>query len=68
MPVVNPSVVLRLGSHAEKDYFFKKIELWDGLMVGENLVEAAPVATSSMVFKFAGRKHEIPKIKLTKFS
>ena len=60
MPVVDPSVVLRLGSHAEKDYFLKTIELWDGLMVGANLVEAAPRATSSMVLKFAGKKHEIP--------
>lgn len=29
-------------------------------MVGANLVEAAPGATSSMVLKFAGKKHKIP--------
>ena len=60
MPIVEPSVVLRLGSHAEKDYFLKTTGLWDGLMVGANLLEAAPGATSSMVFKFAGKKHEMP--------
>ena len=48
MRVVDPSVVLRLGSHAEKDHFLMTIELWDGLMVGANL-EAAPRTTSSMV-------------------
>lgn len=60
MPIVDPSVVLRLGSHAEKDYFLNTIELWDGLMVGANLLEAAPGATSSMVLKFSGKKHKIP--------
>ena len=60
MPIVNPHVVLRLGSHAEKDYFLKTISLWDGLMVGANLLESAPGATSSMVFKYAGMRHKIP--------
>ena len=60
MPSVDPSVVLRLGSHAEKDYFLKTMTLWDGLMVGANLLEAAPGATSSMIFKFSGKKHRVP--------
>ena len=60
MPSVDPSVVLRLGSHAEKDYFLKTMQLWDGLMVGANLLESAPGATSSMIFKFSGKKYRIP--------
>jgi hypothetical protein len=55
-----PKVVLRLGSHAEKDYFLKTTRLWDGLIVGANLLEAAPGATSSLIFRFAGEKHKVP--------
>ena len=60
MPIVDPKVILRLGSHAEKDYFLKTIALWDGLIVGANLLESAPGATSSLIFKFAGNKNKTP--------
>ena len=46
MASAEPSVILRLGSHAEKDYFLKTVEYWDGLIVGANLLEAAPGATA----------------------
>ena len=55
-----PSVILRLGSHAEKEYFLKTVEAWDGLIVGANLLEAAPGATSSLILKFAGERNRIP--------
>ncbi len=60
MPSVDPSVVMRLGSHAEKEYFLKTIKLWDGIIVGANLLEASPGATSSIIFKFAGKIHKVP--------
>lgn len=60
MATTDPSVILRLGSHAEKDYFLKTIKLWNGLIVGANLLESAPGATSSLIFKFAGDKNNVP--------
>jgi hypothetical protein len=58
--LVPPKVILRLGSHAEKEYFLKTIDFWDGLIVGANLLEAAPGATASLILKFAGEKHQVP--------
>lgn len=60
MASADPAVILRLGSHAEKDYFLKTVEYWDGLIVGANLLEAAPGATATLILKFAGEKHKIP--------
>ena len=60
MASADPAVILRLGSHAEKDYFLKTVESWDGLIVGANLLEAAPGATSTLILKFAGEKHKVP--------
>ena len=60
MPAVRPQVLLRLGSHAEKDYFLKTLHLWNGLIVGANLLESAPGATSSLVVRFAGEKNQVP--------
>lgn len=60
MGSAQPSVILRLGSHAEKDYFLKTVRFWDGLIVGANLLEATPGATASLILKFAGQKHQIP--------
>lgn len=60
MPSAAPAVILRLGSHAEKEYFVKTVEHWNGLIVGANLFEAAPGATASLIFKFAGNKHKVP--------
>ena len=55
-----PSVILRLGSHAEKEYFLKTVKEWDGLIVGANLLEASPGATSSLILKSAGEQNKIP--------
>lgn len=60
MGSTRPKVILRLGSHAEKEYFLKTINVWDGLIVGANLLEAAPGATCSLIFKFAGKKNRTP--------
>ncbi len=60
MANAEPAVILRLGSHAEKDYFLKTVKFWDGLIVGANLLEAAPGATASLILKFAGEKHKVP--------
>ena len=60
MGSADPQVILRLGSHAEKDYFLKTVKLWDGVIVGANLLEATPGATSSLIVKFAGEKHRVP--------
>ena len=60
MASTHPAVILRLGSHAEKEYFLKTVTFWDGLIVGANLLEAAPGATASLILKFAGEKNNVP--------
>jgi len=52
-----PSVILRLGSHAEKDYFEKVIRFIDGYIIAANLVESTPAATASLVLRFSGKRH-----------
>ncbi|MFZ3324203.1 MAG: hypothetical protein WA190_17645 [Usitatibacter sp.] len=47
---------LRLGSHAEKDYFEKAGKGADGIILGANLVESTPGATASLVVKLGGDK------------
>ncbi|MFZ0630045.1 MAG: hypothetical protein WA374_18570 [Acidobacteriaceae bacterium] len=47
-------VVIRLGSHSEKEYVEKTIRYLDGVMVGANLVETTPAATASLLFKLSG--------------
>ena len=59
MEAADPEVVLRLGSHAEKEYFLKTARYWSGLLVGANLLEAAPGATASLVLKFAGARYGV---------
>lgn len=54
MPEVTPNVILRMGSHAEKEYIEKTLKYFDGLMVGANLLEASPGATASLLFKLCG--------------
>jgi hypothetical protein len=44
-------VILRLGSHAEKDYLLKTISLFSGTVVGANLLETTPGATVSLAWK-----------------
>jgi len=46
---VNPQVILRLGSHAEKEYFEKLVKSLDGILFGANLLEITPAATASLI-------------------
>lgn len=50
-----PLVVVRLGSHAEKEYVLKLAPFLDGVIVGANLFEATPGATASLLLKTAGK-------------
>lgn len=60
MSLVDPQVILRMGSHAEKDYLEKTIRFFDGVILGANLVEATPGATASLMVKFCGKKAGLP--------
>jgi hypothetical protein len=50
-----PRVILRLGSHAEKDYVEKTLRFLHGLIVGANLIESTPGATASMLVRLCGK-------------
>lgn len=54
MPSVDPSIIIRLGSHSEKSYVEKMAKQLDGVIVGANLVEATPGATASLLGKKLG--------------
>lgn len=60
MAAVRPQVIIRMGSHAEKDYLEKTIQFFDGIIFGANLVEATPGATASLMFRFSGKKIRLP--------
>jgi len=60
MATAKPQVIIRMGSHSEKEYLKKTIKFFDGLILGANLVEATPGATASLLIKFGGRKLAIP--------
>lgn len=51
-----PQLIIRMGSHAEKDYIQKTLPFMDGIIVGANLLEATPGATASLLVKCAGAK------------
>ena len=55
MPSPTPHVVIRLGSHAEKEYVVKLARFLDGLMVGANLFEATPGATASLLLTIGAK-------------
>ena len=55
-----PELVLRLGSHAEKDYVKKVSQFLDGIIVGANLLESTPGATSSLLLSLCGAKAKLP--------
>jgi hypothetical protein len=58
-----PELILRLGSHAEKEYLEKTVQFLDAVMIGANLVEATPGATASLVVRFSsGNRGAIPVI------
>ena len=56
MPSSIPRVVIRLGSHAEKEYVVKLEQLLDGLIVGANLFEATPGATASLLLRVGAKR------------
>ena len=60
MPSADPNVILRMGTHAEKEYFEKTLRFFDGLAINANLVEATPGATASLLFRFGGQKINLP--------
>ncbi len=49
-----PRVYLRLGSHSEKQYVLKTAGLFEGVIVGANLLESTPGATVSLAVKIMG--------------
>jgi hypothetical protein len=49
-------VVIRIGSHAEKEYVLKLAGFLDGVILGANLFEATPGATASLLLTVAGKK------------
>jgi hypothetical protein len=49
MADAEPRIVVRMGSHSEKDYILKVSKFLDGIVVGANLVEATPGATASLL-------------------
>ncbi len=51
MPESRPTVILRMGSHSEKEYIEKTLKQFDGVMVGANLLQISPGATASLLFK-----------------
>jgi hypothetical protein len=44
-----PHVYLRIGSHAEKEYFQKLGGFFDGILIGGNLMESAPWASAGLL-------------------
>lgn len=51
-----PQLIIRMGSHAEKEYILKLSKQFDGIIIGANIVEATPCATASLV----GERLKIP--------
>jgi hypothetical protein len=48
---MSSEVIVRLGSHAEKDYLLKTLGLFSGTVIGANLLEMTPGATVSLAWK-----------------
>jgi hypothetical protein len=60
MPTSNSQLIVRLGSHAEKEYLEKTASKLDGVLIGANLVEATPGATASLSVKLALSRKKSP--------
>jgi len=60
MAELSPKIILRMGSHSEKEYIEKTAKFLDGLLIGANLMEATPGATCSLLLKLCGAKNTIP--------
>ena len=56
MPTDRPVLVLRLGSHSEKEYIEKIASRLDAVIIGANLMEATPGATASLAVKLSGAR------------
>ena len=54
-----PHVIIRLGSHAEKEYVVKLERMLDGLIVGANLFEATPGATASLLLRVGAKRTKL---------
>jgi len=54
-----PEIVIRIGSHAEKEYILKLAPFVDGVIVGANLFEAAPGATASLLLTIGGKSTNV---------
>jgi len=54
-----PELIIRLGSHAEKEYAMKLARFFDGLIVGANLFEATPGATASLLLSVEAKKAKL---------
>jgi len=57
--MVDPKVIIRMGSHAEKDYIEKTARYLDGIIVGANLFEATPGATATLLGKRLNKPYYI---------
>jgi hypothetical protein len=53
-------VIIRIGSHSEKEYVEKTGHRFDGLMIGANLVEVTPGASASLLVRMAGQRKQRP--------
>ncbi|OQA02932.1 MAG: hypothetical protein BWY69_00760 [Planctomycetes bacterium ADurb.Bin401] len=52
-----PQLIIRMGSHAEKEYIMKlNHKVFDGIVIGANVVEATAGATASLI----GKKLNLP--------
>ena len=51
--------MIRLGSHAEKQYILKLANFLDGIIVGANLFEATPGATASLLLMVGSKDTEL---------
>jgi hypothetical protein len=56
----HPKIILRLGSHSEKEYFEKLAKSLDGMVFGANLLEITPAATSSLIFSLKTKRGGTP--------
>jgi hypothetical protein len=54
------AVIIRIGSHSEKEYIEKVGHHFDGLMVAANLVEVTPGASASLLVKISGATKRTP--------
>lgn len=57
MSATHPKLVLRIGSHAEKDYFEKLAKGLDGMLIGANLLEITPAASCSLIFSLQAKRN-----------